>query len=115
MNLASMLVSIVLAVLLAGSALMKVLRAPSIVANLTSLGVPERMIPALGALEIAAALGLLIGLFWWPVGLAAAIGSVAYFIGAIVTHLRGHDNGIIAPTGPLLMSLAAFVLVGLAR
>lgn len=89
---ASVTVSILLALVLLTSGVMKVRRAPAVVANLARVGIPERVIPGLGALEIAATLGLLIGLLWWPIGLAAAIGSVAYFIGAIVTHLRARQR-----------------------
>ncbi|CAA9560622.1 MAG: hypothetical protein AVDCRST_MAG87-1553 [uncultured Thermomicrobiales bacterium] len=114
MYVASVTVSILLALVLLASGVMKVRRAPAVVANLRMVGVAERVIPGLGALEIAAALGLLLGLFWWPIGLAAGVGAVIYFVGAIVTHLRARDNAIgpaagmllICATAPLLMVLA---------
>ena len=43
------------------------------------------------ACEFAAALGLVVGI-WWPLlGVAAVIGLVLYFLGAIVSHLRVGD------------------------
>lgn len=112
---ASVTVSILLALVLLASGVMKVRRAPAVVANLARVGIPERVIPGLGALEIAATLGLLIGLLWWPIGLAAAIGSVAYFIGAIVTHLRARDNAIGPAAGMLVVCVTAPVLLLLAH
>lgn len=115
MLIASFSVSVVLALVLLASGVMKLRRAPAVVANLTAVGVPERAIPGLGALEIAASVGLLVGLLWWPVGLAAAIGSVAYFVGAIVTHLRVRDNAIGPAAGMLVVCVTAPLLMLLAR
>jgi hypothetical protein len=64
-------------------------RAGFVQANSAEVGVGEGWLPLLGALKAAGAAGLLIGLVWLrPVGLAAAIGLVLFFIGAIATHLR---------------------------
>ena len=41
--------------------------------------------------EVAAAAGLLIGLAWAPLGIAAAAGLVLLMIGAIVFHVRAKD------------------------
>ena len=115
MYFASVTVSILLALILLASGVMKVRRAPAVVANLRTVGVPERAIPGLGALEIAAALGLLLGLLWWPIGLAAAIGAVTYFIGAIITHVRARDNAIGPAAGMLLICAAVPLLLVLAQ
>jgi len=46
-----------------------------------------------------------------PIGIAAAAGLVAYFIGAIIAHLRvGDTKGMAGPIVPLLVSVAALVL-----
>jgi hypothetical protein len=43
----------------------------------------------LGALKLAGAAGLLVGLAGLPaIGIAAATGLVLYFIGAVIAHLR---------------------------
>lgn len=115
MFIASVTLSILLALVLLASGVIKVRRAPAVVANLSAVGVTARAIPALGALEIAATLGLLGGLLWWPLGLAAAIGAVAYFFGAIVTHLRARDNAIAPAAGMLVVCVASLVLILLAR
>ena len=46
---------------------------------------------------------LVIGIRWPPIGIAAGIGLVLYFVGAIVSHLRVGDIKGIGP--------AAFMLV----
>jgi len=43
--------------------------------------------------ELAAAAGVLTGLWWHPLGLAAAAGMAALLTGAVVTHRRARDNG----------------------
>jgi len=68
-----------------------------------TVGVPLRYFPLLAACEFAGAVGLVVGI-WWPlVGIAAGIGLVLYFVGAIASHLRGGDFKGIGP--------AAFMLV----
>jgi DoxX-like family len=34
------------------------------------------------------AAGIVLGLFWWPIGIAAGIGLVLYFALAVASHLR---------------------------
>lgn len=64
-------------------------RARFVLANSAEVGVPESWLPLLGALKAAGAAGLLIGLLVFrPVGIAAAIGLVLFFAGAIVAHIR---------------------------
>ena len=67
-----------------------------------TVGVPMSYIPALAACEIAGALGLIAGIVWPALGVAAGLALVIYFVGAVVAHLRVGDFG---GTGP-----AAFVL-----
>lgn len=65
------------------------LHARFVLANSAELGVSESWIPLLGSLKAAGAAGLLVGLLWArPIGIAAAIGLVVFFIAAIATHLR---------------------------
>jgi len=63
--------------------------APFVLANTAEVGVAEAWLPWLGALKAAGAAGLLVGLLLArPIGLAAAIGLVLFFVGALVTHVR---------------------------
>ncbi len=111
MIIATAIVSTLLALTLLASGVMKVRRAPAVVDNLIPLGVPEPAIPVLGTLELAATLGLLAGLFWWPLGVAAAIGSTIYFVGAVVTHLCARDYAIAPAAALLLASASALTLI----
>jgi uncharacterized membrane protein YphA (DoxX/SURF4 family) len=46
----------------------------------------------IGALELLAAAGLLVGLAVWPVGAAAAAGLLAMLVGAVIAHQRARDT-----------------------
>jgi DoxX-like family len=56
------------------------------------LGYLTRAWRGIGALEVAAALGLVVGLFVAALGVAAAAGSVLLMVGAVVSHLRVKDG-----------------------
>jgi hypothetical protein len=79
------------------------------VANATKVGVPTSWLPMLGTLKTAGALGLLLGLLGVPyIGVAAAIGLVLFFLGAIGTHLHAHEHRFLRTTvGYLLLAAAA--------
>jgi hypothetical protein len=110
MALVTGIASVLLALVLLVSAYGKLRRDPGQVRTLTRVGVPQRLIPVLAALEIAAALGLLAGLFWTPIGIAAAAGVVAYFLGAVGSHLRVKDFNVTAPAVLLLAGGATLTL-----
>lgn len=111
MFIATLIVSIFLAVALAVSASGKLTKMPAVIESMSTVGVPSGRIPVLAYLEIAGALGLVIGLFWWPIGVAAAIGVVLYFVGAVVSHLRVKDVAGVGPAAFLtVVSVAALVL-----
>ena len=73
-------------------------------------GVPDSWMTTLGILKTAGALGLLAGIVVPPIGTAAAIGLVLFFIGAIITHLRAHDYAFSLATVFLALAVAALVL-----
>jgi uncharacterized membrane protein YphA (DoxX/SURF4 family) len=112
MFIATVIVSVILALALTLSAAMKLRRHPQIVESIHGVvGVPLDRFWVLAALELAAAAGLIIGLWVAPLGIAAATGSVAYFVGAIIAHLRVRDTkGVANPVIPLALSIAALVL-----
>ncbi|MCX5199495.1 DoxX family protein [Streptomyces sp. NBC_00249] len=66
-------------------------RAKFVVEPLGAYGVPKSWWNWLGAAKVAGALGLLAGFAVPAVGIAAAVGLVAYFTGAVVTVLRARD------------------------
>jgi uncharacterized membrane protein YphA (DoxX/SURF4 family) len=109
---ALVVLTVLLAVLALNSAAMKLRKNEQVLASIHgTVGVPERQLPVLAGLEIAGAAGILIGLWLEPLGIAAAIGLVAYFLGALIGHLRvGDTKGAAAPVVPLLLSIAVLVL-----
>ncbi|MGW3627121.1 DoxX family protein [Streptomyces sp. NPDC000880] len=109
MSLAYGIAGIVLALMLLVSAYTKLTRNQQVVDGLTGLGVPLGMFPF--CCEIAGAAGLLIGIWWAPLGIAAAIGLALYFVGAVGTHLRKRDyKGTPSPAVLLLASTAVLIL-----
>ncbi len=111
---ATVAVSVLLALALTGSAAGKLTRSPAVVTSLTGVGVPLDRFWVLAVLEIAGALGLVVGLWWAPLGIAAAIGIVLYFLGAVGAHVRAHDLGGVGPAAGLLVAAAAALVLRLA-
>ncbi|MEU0571652.1 DoxX family protein [Nonomuraea sp. NPDC005983] len=109
MFIAYVVVAILLALLLLGSGYAKLTRNKRIVDGLTGIGVPLGLFPFLAACEIAGAAGLLIGVWYAPLGIVAGIGVVLYFVGAVGTHLRKSDlKGM--PNALVMLILAAAAL-----
>jgi hypothetical protein len=108
MTVSVVIFSALLAAGLVGSAMGKLTKADQVVENLTRAGVPKRWFPALAIIEIAGALGLMIGIAIAPIGIAAAIGVILYFAGALIAHLRQGDKTL----GPaaFFLGLAAITL-----
>jgi hypothetical protein len=73
-------------------------------------GVPESWMTMLGVLKAAGALGLLVGIVVPPIGTAAGIGLILFFVGAIITHLRARDYSFGLAIVFLLLAIAALVL-----
>lgn len=110
MFIATAIVSALLALALLASAAGKFQGKEDVVQQMTRVGVPRARIPLLGVVEVTGAVGLVVGLFWTPLGVAAATGVVLYFIGAVTAHLRARDTGY-APAAVLaLVAVAALVL-----
>jgi DoxX-like family len=100
----------------AGAAAAAVSRARFVLANAAELGVAETWLPLLGALKAAGAAGLLIGLVGvQPLGIAAAIGLVLFFIGALVTHVRARVLHNLAFPGVFLALAVASLVLGATR
>ena len=101
MFIAYTIIAIVMSLLLVASGVVKLRRNPNIVHGLHEvIGVPLRWLPWLAACEFAGAAGLLIGIVWWPLGIAAALGVVVYYLGASIGHVRIKDfKGLPVPAG----------------
>jgi uncharacterized membrane protein YphA (DoxX/SURF4 family) len=73
----------------------------------THFGIAWERYRLIGIAEVAAAAGILIGLFWRPAGLLAAIGMAVLLLGALITHRRARDS--VREAVPALGALAIAV------
>jgi uncharacterized membrane protein YphA (DoxX/SURF4 family) len=67
-------------------------------------GIPWPRYRLIGVAELASAGGILIGVWWHPLGLAAAAGMALLLIGAVITHRRASDSA--KEAAPALAALA---------
>jgi len=74
------------------SAFGKIKRIPGAIEAISHVGVKENQYNLLAALELAGSLGLLVGIWSKPIGIAAATGIAIYFIGAQTAHIRVRDS-----------------------
>lgn len=109
MTLAAAIVSLLLAALLALSAGLKLSHQERFVQGYVRVGVPEDRLDQLAIVLLAGAAGLILGLLWAPIGVAAAIGVVIYFAVAIAFHIRADDASNL-PTPIVIALLAAAAL-----
>jgi DoxX-like family len=104
-------VSVVLAALLAVSAVRKLGHQEQVVATYVRVGVPEARLNLLAAVLLAGAAGLLAGLAWAPLGVAAAAALTVYFAVAAAFHVRADDAAHLPmPVALGLLSAAATAL-----
>jgi hypothetical protein len=111
MNVAAAVVSALLAALVAFSAIRKVSHRPEVVQSYVRAGVPEDKLDYLAATLLTGAAGLLVGLLWAPLGIAAALALFVYFLVAMAFHIRAGDAEHL-PT-PLLMAVLAAAALAL--
>jgi DoxX-like family len=108
---ADAVVSSVLAALLVLAAARKLSHRPAVVASYRRVGVPEHRLNALAQVLLAGTAGLIAGLWWRPVGIAAASGLVCYFLLAVGAHIRAGDaRNLPSPLVYLALASAALVL-----
>jgi|SRR5215831_15678260 len=104
MEIASLVITILLAAMVLFSGIGKLRNDPHIVKVVhETVGVPMKYFPLLAACEIAGAVGLVLGIWWLPLGVAAGIGLLLYFLVAVLSHLRVGDLkgiGLLNETAP---------------
>jgi hypothetical protein len=69
----------------------KLIAVPSMRARAAHVGFSVAAYRSIGALELAAVVGLIAGLWWSALGVAAALGVLALTTGAVVAHSRAGD------------------------
>jgi uncharacterized membrane protein YphA (DoxX/SURF4 family) len=92
------------------SAALDFVRYEQVAINMDRAGVPQSWMTPLGILKAVGGLGLLAGIWSPPIGVAAAVGLVLFFIGAIITHVRGRFYSFAYPVSFLALAVAALVL-----
>ena len=111
MTTAAAIASVLLAAIMVAAAARKLTHRAGVVAEYARVGVPEERLNHLALILLAGAAGLLIGLAWAPLGVAAAAGTVVYFVLAVVAHVRHGDAAHLAvPVAIELLALAALAL-----
>ncbi|MGW4847827.1 DoxX family protein [Nocardia brasiliensis] len=113
MHIAALILSVLLAVAMLHSGVMKFVRPVWIRRFADAVHLSDAQLTVLGSLQIAATIGLVWGIWFPPFAIAAAIGLVLYFSGAIVVHLRTGDRNLSGATVFLLLSLATLFVLGL--
>jgi hypothetical protein len=95
-----------------GIAIADYARADFVLANSAEVGVPRSWLPLLATVKVAGAVGLVVGLLAAPrLGIAAAVGLVAFYVGAIAAHLRARVLYNLAFPGLYLaLAIASLVL-----
>ena len=111
MSTATVLVSVVTALLFLATAAGKLTGHAASVAIRDHLVIPDVRWQQIGLLEVAGAFGVLIGLTLRPVGIAAAAGLVLLSLGAIATHVRAGDKPAASLPAFAGLALAVAVLV----
>jgi hypothetical protein len=95
--------SILLAALCLLPSAAKLTAQPAMQASADHFGIEWARYRLIGVAEFAAAFGILAGLVWHPLGVAAAAGMAALLAGALVMHVRAGDNA--KEMAPALVSL----------
>ena len=104
--------AVVMSLLVSSSGLTKVRHDPRTEKIIHEVvGVALRFFPFLAACEFAGAIGLLVGILWPSLGLAASASLILYFVGAVVGHVRVGDLKGLGPAAFMLcVSGACFIL-----
>ncbi|MEV6878147.1 DoxX family protein [Amycolatopsis sp. NPDC051128] len=110
MNTAVVITTIVLNAVIGLADLVK---ARFVLATSGAVDVPPGWLPMLGSLKLAGAAGLVLGLSGFrAVGVAAAIGLVLFFVGAIAAHVRARKFATgVAPLAFLGLAVASLLVL----
>jgi hypothetical protein len=106
---ATVVATLLLAALFTFAASIKLLGVEKSLQIRDHLGVSPWQWRAIGALELAGVAGVLIGLWWAPLGIAAAAGLTLLSVGAVAFHVRASDR--VAETAPAVIGIALAIAV----
>jgi|KBSSwiStaDraftv2_1062776.scaffolds.fasta_scaffold1741477_2 hypothetical protein len=80
-----------------------------VLTQMDALRVPTAMMPFLATAEIAGTIGLIAGIWYLPLAIAAGSGVFAYFVGGVGAHLRVRDYKGAVPAAMLAIAAAAAI------
>jgi hypothetical protein len=111
MFVAAAVLSVLVAGLIAYAAIRKLSHRPEVVESYARAGVPESWLNLLAIALLAGAAGLVLGVFWMPLGITAAVAVASYFLVALAFHVRAADlENARTPAVIELLTLAALGL-----
>jgi uncharacterized membrane protein YphA (DoxX/SURF4 family) len=97
-------------------ALAKLTAQPKMLASASHFAIPWPSYRLIGVAELAAVAGVLAGIFWRPMGVAAASGMAVLLIGALTVHRRVGEG--LQAAAPAVLALAvslAYLAVAITR
>jgi hypothetical protein len=104
---AKVIVTALLAALFTFSSLIKLVGVRQSLEIRDHLNVKPMQWRVIGLLELAGVVGVLAGLAWPPIGVAAAVGLALLLLGAIIFHVRAADKA--ADMAPAVIGLGLAV------
>src|SRR4051794_12902260 len=108
------IVSILLAALCLMPAFAKLSAQPAMQASAEHFGIEWPRYRLIGVAELAAAIGLIAGLVWRPLGVAAAAGMAILLAGALLMHQRAGDSPKhMAPAIVVLLVTIGYLVVAI--
>ncbi|MEV5840176.1 DoxX family protein [Nocardia sp. NPDC052112] len=110
MYIAVVILAILLALAYFAAGISKAIGAEQAMATADHLRVPHAQYRVIGALEILGAAGVLAGIVWGWLGVAAGSGLLALMLGALVTHARAKDP-VKAMVPALILGLIAAAFI----
>lgn len=121
MSVTAIILSIVLAIASLGAGVPKALLKGEVPEQLHQhMNLSHGLVRFIGLAEVAAAAGLVIGIWWRPLGIAAAIGMAVLLIGATGFHAKAGDyadpkarGGAMAPIILALLAIATAVTLSM--
>ncbi|WP_051730866.1 MULTISPECIES: DoxX family protein [Actinomycetes] len=101
------LVSLLVAAIIATAGTLKVIGHRSMIVNARHLRYSRTAFTRIGALELVGSVGLVLGLWWKPLSIVTGIAVCALMIGAVIAHIRVKDAA-----NELLPAITAAVSAG---
>ncbi|MFD3459190.1 DoxX family protein [Nocardia fluminea] len=113
MSIAFIVLSLLLALAFAAAGVPKLTGAAKMREQLDGIGVSRELATTIGALELVAAAGLIVGIWFTSIGIAAAVGLALLTAGAAIFHVRAGDTKNLAGPVVLLVLAIATAAIGM--